>query len=74
MITYFNEHIRNKYFLNTAVISEDFINLLAGKSGVAVGVVEELYTLIGTIERLENVSDDQLLGLHLKMENFNRTK
>ena len=74
MITYFNGHIRNKYFLNTAVISEDFINSLAGKSGVAVGVVDELYTLIGTIERLENVSDDQLLGLHLKMENFNRTK
>lgn len=74
MITYFNENIRNKYFLNTAVISEEFINSLAGKSGVAVGVVEELYSLIRTLQSQENVPDDQLLSLHLKIENFNKIK
>lgn len=74
MVTYFNEHVRNKYFLNTAVINEEFINSLAGKSGITVGVVEELYALIRAIQSQQNVSDDQLLSLHLKIENFNKIK
>ncbi|HUS02735.1 MAG TPA: DUF4350 domain-containing protein, partial [Chitinophagaceae bacterium] len=33
MITYFYEHIRNSYFLNTAQVNNEFMNSLARKSG-----------------------------------------
>jgi hypothetical protein len=72
MITYFYEHIRNKYFINTSVISNEFINSLAGKSGVSQKETDELFELIKTIQAQEDISDEELMELNLKIKNFNK--
>ena len=46
MITYFYEHIRNKYFIGTATINDEFINSLSGKSGVSMEKTRQLFSLI----------------------------
>jgi hypothetical protein len=74
MITYFYELIRNKYFINTAVINAEFVNSLSGKSGVSQNDTEELFSMIKNIQEHENITDEQLLNLNLKIENFNKIK
>ena len=53
MITYFFEHIRNRYFISTANINDEFINSLSGKSGVAKEKVQDLFSLIRQIQAEE---------------------
>jgi hypothetical protein len=74
MITYFYEHIRNKYFINTTALNNEFINSLAGKSGVSPIETNELFNLIKNIQEQENISDEELMELNLKIENFNKIK
>ena len=74
MITYFYEYLRKKYFINTAVINKEFINSLSGKSGVSIIETNELFQLIRNIQLQENVTDEQLLELNLKMETFKKIK
>jgi len=70
MITYFNEYIRNKYFLNTNLINEDFITVLSRKSGVQRDKVETLYRAIVDTHAGTEVSDYQLLSLQEQIQNF----
>jgi hypothetical protein len=74
MITYFYEYLRKKYFINTSVINKEFINSLSGKSGVSIIETNELFQLIRNIQLQENVTDEQLLELNLKMETFKKIK
>jgi hypothetical protein len=74
IITYFYEYLRKKYFINTSVINKEFINSLSGKSGVSKTETNELFELIKTIELQDNVSDQELLQLNLKIENFKNQK
>ena len=74
MITYFYEYLRKKYFINTAVISNEFINSLSRKSGVAIDETNEIFELIRNIQSSEKVSDDELLELNTKIENFKKHK
>ena len=74
IITYFYENIRNKYFINTTTIDDNFINSLAGKSGVAVDEVNLLFALVENMQSQENVTDEQLLSLNSKIDNFNKNK
>jgi hypothetical protein len=74
IITYFYEYLRKKYFINTSVINKEFINSLSGKSGVSKTETHELFELIKTIELQDNVSDQELLQLNLKIENFKNQK
>jgi hypothetical protein len=70
MITYFYEHIRNKYFIGTATIDDEFINSLSGKSGVSKEKTGQLFSLIERIQSEENVDDAELLQLNTEIENF----
>ena len=72
MITYFYEQIRNKFFINTAVINNEFINSVSGKSGISKKETEKLFTLIKNIQEQEDISDEELLELSLKIEYFNK--
>lgn len=74
MITYFYEYLRKKYFINTTVISKEFVSSVSGKSGVSQIETEQLFELIKNIERQEHVSDEELLELNLKIENFKKQK
>jgi hypothetical protein len=74
MITYFYEYLRKKYFINTTVINKEFINSLSGKSGVSLIETEQLFELIKNTQDQENVKDEELLELNLKIENFKKQK
>lgn len=70
MITYFYEHIRNKYFISTSVINEEFLNSLSGKSGIPKEKVQQLFTLIESIQAGEITDDNKLMKLNSQIENF----
>lgn len=74
IITYFYEYLRKKYFINTGVISKEFITSVSGKSGVSRIETEELFELIGKIQEQENVTDEELFELNQKIENFKKQK
>lgn len=74
IITYFYEYLRKKYFINTSVINTDFINSLSGKSGVDKKETSELFETIKQVQQKEEVTDEELLKLNLKIENFKKSK
>ncbi len=74
MVTYFNEYIRNTYFLNTNHINEDFVAVLSRKSGVKKEEVDTLYRSIVAAQGTSEVNDYQLLSLHEQIQNFYRRK
>jgi hypothetical protein len=77
MITYFNEYIRNAYFLNTNHVNDDFVAMLSRKSGVDKDKVDTLYRTITATQGSSVVNDYQLLSLHEQIQNFykiNRNK
>jgi hypothetical protein len=74
MITYFYEFLRKKYFITTSAIDTGFINSLSGKSGVDKKETQELFELINKIQKEEDVSDEDVLELNLKIENFKKSK
>jgi hypothetical protein len=74
IITYFYEYLRKKYFINTSAMTPQFIQSLSGKSGVDEKETKELFELISNIQQQEEVTDDELLELNLKIENFKKPK
>ena len=74
MITYFYEHIRNKYFISTAIINDEFIDSLSGKSGISREKTRQLFSLIERVQSEENVDDVELLQLNAEIETFIKIK
>ncbi|MFM6925573.1 MAG: DUF4350 domain-containing protein [Ferruginibacter sp.] len=74
MITYFNEYIRNTYFVNTNHVNDDFVVLLSRKSGVDKDKVETLYRTIVATQGSAVVNDYQLLSLQEQIQNFYKNK
>ncbi|MEO7308305.1 MAG: hypothetical protein ABIR78_10865 [Ferruginibacter sp.] len=74
MITYFNEYIRNTYFLNTNHVNVDFIAVLGRKSGVDKDKVDTLYRTIVATQNSDVVNDYQLLSLHEQIQNFYKNR
>jgi hypothetical protein len=74
MITYFNEYIRNNYFLNTNLINKDFMSTLSRKSGVPFEKVETLYRTIDHAHHNSNIDDYELLSLNEQIQNFYKTR
>ena len=74
MITYFYEHIRNSYFMNTAQVNDEFVNSLARKSGVSIEDTRQLFTAIGAVGGGRNVTDMELLQLNELIQKFYKNK
>jgi hypothetical protein len=74
MITYFYEHIRNKYFMNTARINDEFMNVLSRKTGVEEAIVQNLFNTIKSLQSREDISDTELLSLNRQIQNFYKNK
>ncbi|MBK9533382.1 MAG: hypothetical protein IPO42_16660 [Chitinophagaceae bacterium] len=74
MITYFNEYIRNTYFLNTSHVGDDFMVVLSRKSGVEKDKVDTLYRTISATHGSDTVTDYQLLALHEQIQHFYKSK
>lgn len=70
MATYFNEFIRNNYFLNTSLVNEEFITTLSRKSGVQRDKIEALYRTIQHAQQSAKVDDYQLLSMNEQIQNF----
>ena len=56
------------------MINGDFINSLSGKSGITYSETKELFELIKNIQLQENITDEELLALNEKIDNFKKIK
>ena len=74
MITYFYEHIRNSYFLNTTHVNNEFMNSLSGKSGVPIDTTQKLFATIDAVNAAKNVNDIELLKLNDMIQKFYKNK
>ena len=74
MITYFLEHVRNQYFLNTNHLDEDFIDTLSRKSNVPLPQTAQLFGTINHVQQSPETTDKQLLQLNQQIENFYKHK
>lgn len=70
MITYFNEFIRNNYYLNTNTGSKDFITALSRKSGVSEEKTTALFHAIDHANQHNTIDDYQLLSLNQQIQEF----
>lgn len=70
MITYFNEHVRTKYFLNMHINDSSYADILSRKSAVPIDITKQLSNTILSINASVKVSDEQLLLLNGLMEKF----
>ena len=70
IITYFNEHVRTKYFLNINVNDSTYADVLSRKSAVSYETTKELSNIIININTSLKVSDEQLLQLNGLVERF----
>ncbi len=74
MITYFYEHIRNNYFLNTTKINSEFITSLSRKSGVPDDITTKLFKTISLVHDRIDLDDSELLSLNEQIQNFYKNK
>lgn len=70
MITYFNEFIRNHYFLHINPGSHDFISSLSRKSGVSEEKTAALFNAIDHANKAVEIDDYQLLSLNEQIQQF----
>ncbi|MEP6595185.1 MAG: DUF4350 domain-containing protein [Ginsengibacter sp.] len=74
MITYFYEYIRNKFFMNTSRINDQFVTSLAGKAGITVADTEKIFDTISHVQSIEVVTDVELLSLNQQIQNFYKNR
>jgi hypothetical protein len=74
MITYFNEYIRNNYFLNENMANPDFISALSRKSGVSLEQTSVLLKMIGEVNEKNQLNDQELLLLQEHIQNFYKNR
>jgi len=70
MISYFNEYIRTRYFLHMHSATADTLIALSKKSGVEIGKVQALYTIMQQIPLAYEVTDFELLSLNEQIQYF----
>ena len=70
MFTYFLEHVRIQYYLNTQNLNNEFVEALSRKSGVPETKVQHLLQLMDDTDRADNISDLRLLELHNLVQEY----
>ena len=70
MITYFNEFIRNNYYLNTNAGNKDLITALSRKSGISEEKTIALFNTISHANQNSVIDDYQLLSLNEQIQQF----
>jgi len=71
-ITYFLEHLRRVYFLNTQLLDEKFTKHLSIKSGRKLGTTKKLINLIAHLRAKPLCNEDDLLNLNRAIEDFHK--
>ena len=70
IITYFNEQVRTKYFININVNDSSYADVLSRKSAVSYETTKQLTNSIININASLKVGDEQLLALNGLVEKF----
>ena len=74
MITYFNEHVRSKYFMQMNIQEQGYADMLSRKSGVSTDITIPLAQAMRSVTASPRVSDQQLLLLNGLTEKFFKHK
>jgi hypothetical protein len=69
-ITYFLEHIRRVYYLDTQVLDKKFVKSLVLKSGKDESETQKLINLIAHLKAKPSCNEDDLLNLNKAIEDF----
>jgi len=69
-LIYFNEFIRNRYFLQGLDQSDEQVRILSRKSGVEVEKIRHLARLAGSLSENKQLSQQELIELHKTIEDF----
>ena len=69
-LSYFLDFVRQRFYLPTRDMDQNFIEQLARKSGVAVSEITNLVNLLRQVETEEEVSDHLLLMIDRHIDNF----
>ena len=69
-ITFFLEHIRNTYLLDTQNLNDDFKKKLQSKTGMPQIEIERLVDYIIKLSKLKDIPETSLVLLHNMIDNF----
>jgi hypothetical protein len=69
-INYFLEFVRSAFFLTTSQLNDEFIQLLARKTGIPETETSRLVNTIHTINNSEQITDATLLELNHQIDSF----
>lgn len=72
MATYFLEHVRSKYKIQTGALDDQFVKGLQYKSGVPEPEIREIVSFIKHIEEVPEVSPGEVAAFHQRLEAFYR--
>ncbi len=70
-VTFFLEHIRKQYYLDTQELNEEFTEMLAARSGIDREFIFKLVKLLNTIQQSTQIDEKELLYLNRQIELFN---
>ena len=73
MTAHFVDHVRSKYNIRISVNDEEFEKRLAWKSGHDPAAIPDLVYHLKYVQDQYSVSDEALMELNSRMENFYRT-
>jgi len=72
MITTFLENIRSSYNLSTSLLNEEFARKLAFRTGRPVNEIMHLIQFIHDVRLNQEVTDEQVMDLHQKINQFTK--
>ena len=74
-ISYFLDHIRNKYFIKTSSFDQETIQKIADKSSLSVGKIKSILREIEEINHSQKITEEDLVNINYQIEKFyERTK
>jgi hypothetical protein len=71
-IRYFMEYVRSRYYLDTHDLNADFINKLAGKSGLELDRVQYMVDVMKFLMKKPYIADTELIQLNELIEYFKK--
>ncbi len=74
-ISFFLDHIRNKYFVKTSSFDEETIQKIADKSSLSTGKIKSILREIEKINHSQKITEEDLVNINYQIEKFyERTK
>ena len=74
-ISYFLDHIRNKYFIKTSSFDHETIQKIADKTSLSTGKIKSILREIEEINHSQKITEEDLVNINYQIEKFyERTK